>query len=212
MINKSSVKQILDYIEELFPDARCELSYTKGYELAIAVMLSAQTTDKKVNEVTNVLFKKYPTLKSLSEAEVKDIEDIIKTIGLYHNKAKNVVDFARVLVSDYDEVLPSDKGVLASLPGIGNKSAGVIRAEVFHIPDLAVDTHILRVSQRLGIMKAGSTPDETEKRLKSLIPEDRWIRSHHLLIFFGRYFCTAKKPHCEQCRLKELGLCKYQAK
>ncbi|MCD8204208.1 MAG: endonuclease III, partial [Coprobacillus sp.] len=168
MTSKSSVKQILDYIEELFPDAHCELYYTKDYELAIAVMLSAQTTDKKVNDVTRVLFKQYPSIESLSKAEVKDIENIIKTIGLYHNKAKNVVDFAKVLASEYDGVLPSDKAVLSSLPGIGNKSAGVIRAEVFHIPDLAVDTHILRVTQRLAIMKEGSTPDETEKRLKSL--------------------------------------------
>ncbi len=212
MINESSIKVVLDYLEELFPDAHCELNYSKDYELAIAVMLSAQTTDKKVNDVTSVLFKEYPSLDSLSKADLSDVENIIKTIGLYRSKARNVISFASELVINYDSKLPSDKVALASLPGIGNKSAGVIRAEVFKIPDLAVDTHILRVTQRLGIMPEGSTPDETEKRLKSLIPEDRWIQSHHLFIFFGRYFCTAKKPHCEECRLKELGLCKFQSK
>ncbi|MCD8204192.1 MAG: endonuclease III, partial [Coprobacillus sp.] len=147
MINKSSITVVLDYLEELFPDAHCELNYSKDYELAIAVMLSAQTTDKKVNDVTSVLFKKYPSLELLSKAELNDIENIIKTIGLYRTKAKNVIAFASTLVSDFNGVLPSDKEVLASLPGIGNKSAGVIRAEVFKIPDLAVDTHILRVTQ-----------------------------------------------------------------
>ncbi|MCD8209334.1 MAG: endonuclease III [Coprobacillus sp.] len=211
MINKGSVSKILDYIETLFPDAGCELEYHQDYELAIAVMLSAQTTDKKVNAVTRVLFHKYQTLESLAIADVKDIENIIKTIGLYRNKAKNVVLFSQKLLTDFNGILPSDKEHLTTLPGIGNKSAGVIRAEVFKIPDLAVDTHILRVSQRLGIMPKGSTPDATEKRLKELIKKERWIKAHHLFIHFGRYFCTARSPKCSNCVLKG-KYCHYSEK
>ncbi len=211
MISKGSVSKILDYIETLFPNAGCELEYQKAYELAIAVMLSAQTTDKKVNAVTRVLFSKYPTLESLANVDVKDVENIIKIIGLYRNKAKNVVLFSQKLLSDFNGVLPSDKALLTTLPGIGNKSAGVIRAEVFKIPDLAVDTHILRVSYRLGIMPKDATPDATEKRLKELIKKERWIKAHHLFIHFGRYFCTARSPKCSECALKG-KYCHYSEK
>ncbi len=211
MVNKSSVSIILDYMESLFPNASCELEYSKDYELAIAVMLSAQTTDKKVNAVTKVLFERYKTLEELAKADVSDVENIIKIIGIYKNKAKNVVLFAQKLLSDFNGVLPSDKGELTTLPGIGNKSAGVIRAEVFKIPDLAVDTHILRVSYRLGITPKDSTPDETEKRLKSLIPKERWIKAHHLFIHFGRYFCLARSPKCDECALRDT-YCKHHPK
>ncbi len=208
MNNKDKdISRILSYFKKLFPDARCELNYSKDYELAIAVLLSAQTTDKKVNEVTAVLFNKYPNLQDLAKADVRDIEKIIKILGIYRNKAKNVVDFANKLITDFNGVLPSSKEQLTTLPGIGNKSAGVIRAEVFHIPDLAVDTHVRRVSIRLGFAKSSDSPDIVEKKLKKIIDEQDWINAHHLFIHFGRYFCLSRNPRCEECELKDI--CKY---
>ena len=196
MTKQEKINQTLEFIDSLFPDAKCELFYNQDYELAIAVMLSAQTTDKAVNKVTGILFSKFPTVESLKNAELSEIEDIIKSIGLYKNKAK-------VLVDEFDGVLPSDKDELQKLPGIGNKSAGVIRCEVFKIPDLPVDTHIIRISNRLGFADSKDEPIDIEHKLKKLIPEDRWIKTHHQLIHFGRYFCTAKKPQCEACKLRD---------
>ena len=203
MTKQEKINQTLEFIDSLFPDAKCELFYNQDYELAIAVMLSAQTTDKAVNKVTGILFSKFPTVESLKNAELSEIEDIIKSIGLYKNKAKNIKDLAKVLVDEFDGVLPSDKDELQKLPGIGNKSAGVIRCEVFKIPDLPVDTHIIRISNRLGFADSKDEPIDIEHKLKKLIPEDRWIKTHHQLIHFGRYFCTAKKPQCEACKLRD---------
>lgn len=203
MTKQEKINKTLEFIDSLFPDAKCELFYNQDYELAIAVMLSAQTTDKAVNKVTATLFSRFPTIESLKNAELSEIEDIIKSIGLYKNKAKNIKDLARVLVDEFDGVLPSDKNDLQRLPGIGNKSAGVIRCEVFKIPDLPVDTHIIRISNRLGFANAKDEPIDIEHKLKKLIPEDRWIKTHHQLIHFGRYFCTAKKPQCEACKLRD---------
>ena len=146
-------KCITTYLDELFPNVGCELNYHKDYELVIAVMLSAQTTDVSVNNVTQVLFDKYQDLNSLANADLEDIVDIIHSIGLYKNKAKNVIGIAKALVENYGGVVPSDKDELQKLPGVGNKTAGVIRAEIFKIPDLPVDTHILRITKRLGIAK-----------------------------------------------------------
>ena len=203
MTKQEKINKTLEFIDSLFPNAKCELFYNQDYELAIAVMLSAQTTDKAVNKVTATLFSRFPTIESLKNAELSEIEDIIKSIGLYKNKAKNIKDLARVLVDEFDGVLPSDKNDLQRLPGIGNKSAGVIRCEVFKIPDLPVDTHIIRISNRLGFANAKDEPIDIEHKLKKLIPEDRWIKTHHQLIHFGRYFCTAKKPQCEACKLRD---------
>ena len=139
MTKQEKINKTLDFIDSLFPNAKCELFYNQDYELAIAVMLSAQTTDKAVNRVTEVLFSKFPTVESLKNAELSEIEDIIKSIGLYKNKAKNIKELARVLVEEFNSKLPSDKNELQKLPGLGNKSAGVIRCEVFKIPDLPVD-------------------------------------------------------------------------
>ena len=203
MTKQEKINKTLEFIDSLFPDAKCELFYNQDYELAIAVMLSAQTTDKAVNKVTSVLFSRFPTVESLKNAELSEIEDIIKSIGLYKNKAKNIKDLAKVLVDEFGGVLPSDKNDLQRLPGIGNKSAGVIRCEVFKIPDLPVDTHIIRISNRLGFADAKDEPIDIEHKLKKLISEDRWIKTHHQLIHFGRYFCTAKKPQCEACKLRD---------
>ncbi len=203
MLTKKQFLEVSQYLDSLFPNAKCELFYSQDYELVIAVMLSAQTTDKSVNAVTSHLFKKYPTLKSFVDADIKDIENEIQSLGLYKNKAKNIKGIAETLYNDFNSVLPSDKNELQKLPGIGNKSAGVIRCEIFKIPDLPVDTHIIRISNRLGIATKKDEPIDIERKLKKIIPEESWIKSHHQLIHFGRYFCTARNPKCEECKIKK---------
>lgn len=200
------INKILTYLDELLPNVGCELNYNKDYELAIAVMLSAQTTDAAVNRVTPILFNKFPNLESLANADALKIEKCINSLGLAHNKSKNIKAFASKLLKEFNGVLPSDKNVLTTFPGIGNKSAGVIRAEVFKIPDLPVDTHILRISNRLDLTKSNN-PDIVEQDLKKIIDKEKWIKVHHQLIHFGRYFCTAKAPNCSSCRLKDI--CNY---
>ena len=200
---KTNISPILNYLDELFPHSSCELFYTKDYELVIAVMLSAQTTDKSVNNVTRVLFNKYQSLDELNNAPLEDIEEIIKQIGLYKNKAKNLKGIVKDLIEKFDYKVPSDKDLLQTLPGVGNKTAGVIRAEIFKIPDLPVDTHVSRIAKRLKLAKKDDEPIKIEHKLKRLIPEDRWIKSHHQLIHFGRYFCTARNPNCKECKIKE---------
>ena len=204
MTMKTNISSLLSYLDELFPHASCELFYTKDYELVIAVMLSAQTTDKSVNNVTRVLFNKYQSLDELNEAPIEDIEEIIKQIGLYKNKAKNLKGIVKDLIERFNYVVPFDKEQLMTLPGVGNKTAGVIRAEIFKIPDLPVDTHILRIAKRLNLAKKDDEPIDVEKKLKRLIPEERWIKSHHQLIHFGRYFCTARSPRCNECKIREM--------
>ncbi len=201
---KTNITSILNYLDELFPHASCELFYTKDYELVIAVMLSAQTTDKSVNQVTKVLFSKYQSLDALENAPIEDIEDTIKQIGLYKNKAKNLKGIVHDLIIRFNYQVPSDKEELMTLPGVGNKTAGVIRAEIFKIPDLPVDTHVSRIAKRLGLAKKDDEPIEVERKLKRLIPKDRWIKSHHQFIHFGRYFCTARNPQCNNCKIKDL--------
>lgn len=201
---KTNITPLLNYLEEMFPSARCELFYSKDYELVIAVMLSAQTTDKSVNAVTPILFSKYPSLEDLNNASLTDIEEILKPIGLYKNKAKNLKGIVKDLMERFNGNVPSNKDELMTLPGVGNKTAGVIRAEIFQIPDLPVDTHILRISKRLNIAKKEDEPIDVERKLKKLIPEERWIKSHHQLIHFGRYFCTARNPQCENCKISDM--------
>ena len=207
---KTNIKPLLDYLDEILPTAKCELLYSKDYELVIAVMLSAQTTDKSVNAVTPIVFKKYPTLDALYNAPLEDIEEIIKPIGLYKNKAKNLKGIVKDLKERFNGVVPSDKEQLMTLPGVGNKTAGVIRAEIFQIPDLPVDTHILRISKRLNLAKKDDEPIDVERRLKKIIPEERWIKSHHQLIHFGRYYCIARSPKCENCKISDM--CIYKRK
>ena len=207
MINKEKMQIISNYVDSLFPNAKCELFYNKDYELAIAVMLSAQTTDKAVNAVTYTLFKDFPTLEALENAPIEEIENRIKRLGLYKNKAANIKGIVHKIITEFNGELPSDKNLLQTLPGIGNKSAGVIRIEVFKIPDLPVDTHIIRFSNRLGIANSKDEPIDIERKLKKLIPESHWIKTHHQLIHFGRYFCLARSPKCEQCQLR--NICKY---
>ena len=201
MTTKNKVREISSFLDEVFPNVGCELNYNKDYELVIAVMLSAQTTDISVNKVTPILFDRYKTLEELANASLFDVEEIIHSIGLYKNKAKNAIAIAKALVDNYGGVVPSDKNELQKLPGVGNKTAGVIRAEIFRIPDLPVDTHILRISKRLGLTNKDDDPLNTEIKLKKLFPESEWIKLHHQLIHFGRYMCTARSPQCKKCKL-----------
>lgn len=208
MVN--SIQPILDYLDELFPSVGCDLHYEENHELVIAVMLSSQTTDKAVNEVTAILFYKYPSLDDFSKASLSDIQSIIKSLGLYKNKSINIQGIVHDLISRFNYQVPSDKKLLMTLPGVGNKTAGVIRAELFKIPDLPVDTHILRIAKRLKYAKKDDNPLDVETILKKKINEDRWIKSHYQLIHFGRYFCTAKNPKCESCKIRTMCVNKAQ--
>ena len=201
--NKDDLKVILDEIEVLFPNAGCELIYHNIFELLIAVMLSAQTTDKSVNVVTPSLFEKYPNAFMLSNAEYEDVKEIIKRIGLSNVKAKNIIAASKMIVEVYDGNVPNTLEELIKLPGVGRKTANVVMSEGYKIPRIAVDTHVERVSKRLGIVLFSADVLDVEERLMDLIDQDKWHKSHHLLLFFGRYFCLAKKPNCENCFYKK---------
>jgi endonuclease-3 len=207
----SKVKNsILSYLDQQYPNVGCELWYRKDYELLIAVVLSAQTTDQAVNQVTPVLFKRFPSLAALANANIKQIEDVIQTIGLFRTKAKHIHQLAKMLLEDYQGSVPSDKAALTSLPGVGNKTANVVRAEIFKIPEIAVDTHVHRLARRLGFTRKNDDVEVTEAKLRKAIPESRYIQLHHQLIHFGRYACKAKKPMCQSCGL--LAYCKEPKK
>lgn len=194
----------------MFPNAKAELNYTNPFELLIAVVLSAQTTDKAVNKVTEILFKKYPNAEALSQAELSDVESIIKTIGLYHNKAKNIIALSRDLTEKFNGEVPADRDQLESLPGVGRKTTNVVISNAFGIPALAVDTHVARISIRLGLAKPSDNVLEIEKKLNRKIPKEQWLKVHHQMIFFGRYHCLAKNPKCQSCPL--IDDCKYKDK
>lgn len=194
---------IFSYLDELYPDAHCELNYSKDYELLIAVMLSAQTTDKAVNKVTAVLFSKYKSVKELANADLKDIESIISSIGMYKAKAKNVIGISKGLVERFDSNVPHDKEALLSLPGVGNKTANCVLAELFNEPYLAVDTHMQRFSHRLGISTNKDSVEKIEAKYLRFIPRERLIKTNHQIIWFGRYLCKAISPKCENCKLKD---------
>ena len=194
MRQKEKTNRILNYMNNLFPNAHCELEYNKDYELLIAIVLSAQTTDASVNKVTESLFKKYPTIESLAEADLATIEKEINSLGLYRNKAKAIQGMAKVVVDKYHGVIPDNMKDLVTLPGVGRKCANVILSECYNIPSLAVDTHVNRVSKRLGLAKKDDDLLTVEKKLKRKIPRNRWIKSHHQFIFFGRYLCHSRNP------------------
>lgn len=190
---------LLNYINELYPDARCELNYEKDYELLIAVMLSAQTTDKRVNEVTKVLFKKYDSIESLKNADVNDIEEIIRPLGTQKVKAKNIIEIAKRLS---EKPLCNDRAYLESLSGVGRKTTNVVLSELYDEPYLAVDTHIMRVAKRLGLASKKDDALAVEKKLIKHL-KGNIAHIHHQLIFFGRYHCKAKNPNCINCKLKQ---------
>lgn len=197
----SNVTDIYNILLEMFPDAHCELNYHNLYELTVAVMLSAQTTDKAVNIVTPTLFSHYPNISSLSKAKPTDVECIIKRLGLYHNKAINLVNMAKMVEEKYNGEIPNNLESLKSLPGIGQKTANVILVEYFKIPRMPVDTHIERVSKRLGLVEEKATTIETEQKLMELFVPSSYHLVHHLLLFLGRYHCTSRSPKCSECKL-----------
>lgn len=207
---RKKITRILSYFEELFPDAKCELIYKSDYELALAVMLSAQTTDKKVNFVTQKLFVAYPSLNDLSIASLTSVEQIIKPLGMSNRKALYTIGIARTLLNKFSGKVPSDRDLLMSLPGVGNKTANVIRVELFKLPELPVDTHVMRIAKRLDLVSENDGPSEIEKKLKKIVPKEEQISTHHRMIHFGRYFCKALSPNCAQCKIKDL--CNYQKK
>lgn len=205
MINK-----ILDYLDEIIPSPKCELEYTKDYEFLLAVVMSAQTTDKRVNEVNKVLFKKYDTIEKLGNADLSDIEEIIKPIGTYKKKAIFIKEIINSLIKDNMIPIPNNRKYLEGLKGVGRKTTNVFLSEIYNEPNIAVDTHVERVSKRLGLAKKSSTVLEVEKSLMKKIPKERWNKTHHQLVLFGRYKCKAIKPECSDCKLKDI--CKVNLK
>lgn len=195
---------IIDYLDELFPNPRCELNYTKDYELLIATMLSAQTTDKRVNMVTDILFKKYDNIYKLSKADINDVKNIIKPIGTYNKKAINVVEISKKLVDDCNGIVPNDRVYLENLPGVGRKTTNVVLSNIYNEPLIAVDTHVARVSKRLGIASENDDVYKIEKKLNEYFPKEKLSRLHHQLVLFGRYYCKAVKPECSTCKLKNV--------
>lgn len=204
----NNINTILNYLDELIPNPKCELEYNKDYELLIAVMLSAQTTDKRVNQVTKELFKKYNSLDKLKDAELSDIQSYIKVLGNYTKKSKAIIDIANVLYNKYDKKVPNNRIILESLPMVGRKTTNVVLSELYGIPNIAVDTHVERVSKRLKLVKEKSSVLEVENILKRKVPKDKWIRFHYQMVLFGRYYCTARSPKCNDCKLKDI--CKYK--
>lgn len=196
------MKEIIDYLNEIIPDPKCELNYNKDYELLIATMLSAQTTDKRVNEVTNILFNKYKNLDELRNASVTDIKEIIKPLGTYNKKALNIIGIANKL-KESNDIVPNDRDFLEKLPGVGRKTTNVVLSNIYNEPYIAVDTHVQRVSKRLGITKSDDVL-VTEKKLYKFFKGENYCRLHHQLLLFGRYYCKAIKPSCDNCKLKNI--------
>ena len=197
-------QRIVDYLNELLPNVGCELLYRKDYELLIAVVLSAQTTDKSVNAVTPKLWERYPSIEALANADLKDVEEIIHSIGLYKNKAKNIILIAKELVGKYDGKVPYEKEILINLPGVGNKTASVTRLELFKEEEFPVDTHVARISKRLHLAKQNDDVLVIEKKLKKAFPSSIWGKLHHQFIHFGRYYCLARSPKCENCKISDI--------
>ena len=193
---------IVSELDRLFENPKCELNYSKDYELVLSVMLSAQTTDKGVNEVTKDLYKKYDSLEKLNTLSEEEIASYIRRIGFYNAKSKNFKTIVtKILEKGY---VPNDREFLENLPGVGRKTASVVLAHLFNEPSFAVDTHVYRVSRRLGITNKKDDVLSTEKKLKKFFSKDEWNRVNSQLVLFGRYVCTSKKPNCENCNLKNI--------
>ena len=198
------MNQIINYMDEIIPNPRCELNYNKDYELLIATMLSAQTTDKRVNMVTEVLFTKYDSLEKLSNASILDIESIIKSLGAYKRKAINVVAISKEILKKSNGIVPNDREFLESLPGVGRKTTNVVLSNIYDEPLIAVDTHVARVSKRLRIADTSDDVLTIEKKLNMYFDKKSLSRLHHQLVLFGRYYCKAVNPLCDNCKLKNM--------
>ena len=205
-MNKYQVVE--DYLDELIPNPKCELDYFNDYSLLIAVMLSAQTKDSRVNEVTKVLFSKYKSLEELKNADYNDIKEIVMPLGNYTKKAFNIIEIARRISDEFNGVVPTDREILETFPGIGRKTVNVFFVEYLNIPAMPVDTHVERVSKRLGLVKGNASVLEIEKELMKNIKRENLGKRHLQLVLFGRYYCTAKRPQCDNCKLS--NMCKYK--
>lgn len=203
------INEIINYLNDLIPNPKCELNYNKDYELLIAVMLSAQTTDKRVNMVTDILFKKYITLEALANSQIEDIINIIRPIGTFRKKAQNVIDISTKLL-EIGGFVPNDREFLENLPGVGRKTTNVVLSNLYNEPCIAVDTHVSRVSKRLGLTKENDDVLEIEKKITKKFKDYDLTRLHHQLVLFGRYYCKAINPICSNCKLK--NICKYNKK
>lgn len=204
MLNKQQIRYSLDKMAEMYPDAHCELIHSNPFELVIAVALSAQCTDALVNKVTKGLFQKYKTPEDYLNVSLEELQQDIRSIGLFRNKAKNIQKLSRMLLDDYDGVVPKSRDELTKLPGVGRKTANVVVSVAFDEPAIAVDTHVERVSKRLGFCRWKDSVLEVEKTLMHKVPKDEWSVTHHRLIFFGRYHCKAQNPQCFECPLLDI--------
>lgn len=200
---RERASKVIDLLYKAYPDAGCALDHVNVYQLLVAVTLSAQTTDVSVNKISPALFSKYPDPQTMAGADQQDIMDIIHTIGLYKTKSKRIIDQAKKLVKDFNGKVPEDDKLLMSLPGVGRKTANVVMADGFGHQRIAVDTHVFRVSNRIGLAHAKDV-EHTEEQLKEVLPKDRYTLSHHCLIFHGRRCCSARKPDCERCPIEDL--------
>ena len=207
MLKAERFKNIIDYFSIHQPIAESELKYKNPFQLLVAVILSAQCTDKRVNLITPNLFKKFPDAKAMAKAEVEDIFELVKSCSYPNNKSKNLLGMAKMLTNEFKSIVPDDVEVLQKLPGVGRKTANVIASVIFNQPKMAVDTHVFRVSARLGLTTNAKTPLETEKQLMKFIPKEKVAIAHHWLILHGRYVCIARKPKCGECEISKY--CKY---
>ena len=204
-MDQNRVSEIMSALEKLYPEARPELNFSNPFEVLIATILSAQCTDKRVNMVTARLFPQYPDAYAMAKLEPEELEPMIRECGLYRNKAKNIVAACRALVEKYEGRVPSTREELMALPGVGQKTAGVVLLAAFGEDQIPVDTHVFRVSRRIGLAD-GNTPEKVEKQLREILPRDIWSFGHHLIIWHGRRVCAARNPACERCPLAD-GLC-----
>ena len=196
-------KRILDEFNRLFPNAKCELIHHNNFEMLVAVVLSAQTTDASVNKVTPALFEAYPTPQAMADADLEDLMEKVRRLGLYRNKARSIKKLSQALVDEYDGIVPHTMKQLTSLPGVGRKTANVIRGHIFNDPSIVVDTHVKRISGLLGLTKSDK-PEEVEKDLMRCLPREDWIDWNVWLITLGREICIARRPRCSECPLEEL--------
>lgn len=196
--------RIIAELNTLFPDAHCVLVHSNPLEMLVAVMLSAQTTDAAVNKVTPALFAAYPTAQDYADASLEDLEGYLKRLGLYRSKARSLKKMGQALVEHFDGEVPHTMKQLTTLPGVGRKTANVVLGECFGVPSVPVDTHVERISKRLGFAKRDDTVLDVERKLKRNLPRDSWMKLHHQFIFFGRYVCKAQNPKCKECHLVDL--------
>jgi len=198
------IKVILDFFNNQFPDAKCELNYSTPYQLLVAVILSAQCTDKRVNIVTNNLFKLAPTPEKMLKLGESKLKSIIHSCGFYNNKSKSIISATKDIINRFNGQVPDNMQDLCSLAGVGRKTANVVLAEAFDKPSIAVDTHVHRVSKRLGLTTNNSTPEKCEQDLLKLVPVDKQSKFHIQAVWFGRYYCHSQRPQCENCKLKNI--------